>query len=559
MTASSRRTPWLIFFILGTLGISVLALVQTYISGWPVRDPLRFPIFDRLFAFSDDFGAAVQILIVLLACAVPVLRRAGANLAVAMGEHPGRTAGVTFVVLALGAYFAYHATPFSMDESVQLSQAYAFAHGELSWTIPPDLLDRMIPPGFRNYFFAVNETTGQTASAYWPGFAALLTPFVWAGVPWLLNPALTAATLLLIHAICLRLPGNREAAGWAMLFALGSVQFTINGISFYSMPAHLALNLLYAWLLLDGRLLRAFLAGLVGGYALVLHNPLPHMLFAIPWLIWLFRDPRRWGALAAVGAGYIPIGFVVGFFWPLYLGSLRVAPGAAGSPIGASALLMMIYTKMTDVIALPDFQMVCARIYATWKIWIWSVPGLLLLAIQGARIVRGPILLLGASAALTYAFFWVVPLDQGHGWGYRYFHTAWAALPLFGAAFITSRAATDDDGISWRRWAGGFAFVSLVLSTALQLWQVHATISEHLAQRIPVPDNGRWVLFVTPQRGLYTWDMIQNFPGDDHQLILASAGAAADAALAAARFPQARRVALEPRGSLWSMPPEAHP
>jgi hypothetical protein len=559
MTANIRRTPWLVPFILGTLGLSVLALVQTYLSRWPGVDRLAHPIFERLFAFSDDRGAAVPILIVLLVCALPAIRRSGANLALVMSAHPRMTAGVTFVVLALGARFAYHATAFSMDESVQLSQAYAFSHGELSWTVPPDLLDRMIPPGFRNSFYVANDVTGQTASAYWPGFAALLTPFVWAGVPWLLNPALTAATLLLIDAICARFPNDREAAGWAMLFALASTQFTINGISYYSMPAHLALNLLYAWLLLDGRPLRACLAGLVGGYALILHNPVPHLLFAIPWCIWLLTDRRRWGALAALTIGYIPIGVVVGFLWPLYLGTIRPALAAMGSHIGVSGLLMMVSMKISSVLALRDPSMVKARIFAAWKIWIWSMPGLLLLAVQGGRMLRGPILLLGASAALTYFSFWVIPLDQGHGWGYRYFHTAWAALPIYGAAFIASQPATTEDGIAWRLWAGGFALASLFLSTALQLWQVHATIDEHLGQRIPVPDNGRWIVFVAPERGLYTWDMIQNFPGEGRELMLMSEGSASDAAFVAGRFPQAQRVMLDRRGSLWSWPALTRP
>ncbi len=558
MTETIRRPPRLVYFVIGTMGISEFGLLQTYLSRWPGRDRLFHPIFERLFGFTDNVAAAVQILVVLVVCAVPALRRAGARLATAMGENPRWTAGATFVVLALGARFAYHATAFSMDESVQLSQAYAFSHGELSWTVPPDLLDRMIPIGFQNYFYAVNAATGQTASGYWPGFALLLAPFAWAGVPWLLNAALTGATLLLIHAICVRLLADRDAAGWAMLLALGSVQFTINGISYYSMPAHLAFNLLYVWLLLDGRLSRAFLAGLVGGYALILHNPVPHMLFAAPWLIWLLRDPRRWGALAAVSAGYIPIGLVVGFCWPLYLGSLRPA-AATGAHVGAGALLLMVYLKLSSVVALPDFPMVCARIYATWKIWIWSVPGLVLLALHGCRTVRGPMLVLGASAVLTYLFYWVIPLDQGHGWGYRYFHTAWAALPIYAAAFIASRPATERDGIAWRQWAGGLALASLLLSTPVQFRQVDETISEHRGQLLPVPKDGHWILFVALQRGLYTWDMIQNFPGEHQQLTLISQGAASDAALIAQRFPQAQLVTLDRKGSLWSLPEDWQP
>lgn len=553
MIATILRTPRLMLFVIGTLSLSILALLETYLDRLPGRDRLWHPMFDRLFAFTDNWGSALEILIVLLVCAVPTIRRAGARLAIALGENPGLTAMIAFAILVLGARFAYHATPLAMDESVQLSQAYAFAQGELSWTVPPDLLDRIVPIQFRNYFFAVNATTGEVASQYWPGYAALLAPFAWAGAPWLLNPALTAASLLLLHAICVRLLHSREAGGWAMLFALGSVQFTINGISYYSMPAHLALNLLYAWLLLDGSPRRAFLAGLVGGFALVLHNPVPHTLFAIPWLIWLLRDPRRWGALFAVIAGYLPVGVVVGIGWMMFVGSLSATPAAVTAHAGITGTVLLAYKTLTNVLAFPDFAMVCARLYATWKIWIWSAPGVLLLAIGAIYGIRGPMLLFGASAAATYAFYWLVPLDQGHGWGYRYFHTAWAALPLLGAAFIVTRSGDDGIGAAWRQWAGGFALASLVLATGLRLWQVDAILNEHLAQRIPVPRGGHWIVFVAPRTGLYSWDMIQNVPGDTHQLVLMSFGTAKDASLIAAHFPMAQRTALDARGSLWSL------
>ena len=550
ITGPDRRVTLL---VVATLALSTLALLETWITRWPGKDRLDYPIFDRLFVFTDNWGAALEILVVLLVCAVPQLRRAGARLAVTLGENPRTTAAIAFAALSVGARFVYHASPFAMDEYAQLAQAHAFAHGELSWTVRADLIDRMVPPAFRNYFLAVNVSTGREASQYWPGYAALLTPFAWAGVPWMLNPALATMSLLLLHALGVRLLGSREAGGWAMLFALGSAEFTINGISYYSMTAHLALNLLYAWLLLDGRPLRAFLAGLVGGLALILHNPVPHALFAAPWLVFLFHDVRRWRALGAVLAGYVPVGLLVGAAWPLYLGSLVPAQAPPAGHAVAGTVWLLMYSRISSLVSFPDFPLVCARLYATWKIWIWSVPGLMLAAIGGARVVRGPILLFGASAVLTYAFYWLVPLDQGHGWGYRYFFPAWAALPLLASAAIVAQPIDADTRNARREWLGGFALTSLLLATTLRLWQVNAILDEHFGQRIPVPHNGRWAVFVAPHRGLYTWDMIQNMPDDPHRLIMMSFGASRDAALMAAEFPGAQRVLVDSRGSLWSL------
>jgi hypothetical protein len=536
-------------FAIATAGLGALACLQTFLSG-RTGQPLDYAIFDRLFIFTDDWGAALQVGIVLLVAASRYVRVSGAQLALAITERPIATAAAALVVFAIGAKFVYHATPFAMDESAQVAQAYALAQGRLSWFLPVDLLDRMIPPGFRHYFFAVDPATGRVAAMYWPGFAALLAPFAWAGVPWLLNPVLSAATLLLLHAFAVRYFHSREAGGWAVLLTVASPEFTVNALSFYSMPAHLLLNLSFAWLLLDGRPSRAFAAGMLGGWALVLHNPVPHALFAIPWLVWLCIDRRRWPALLAVAVGYVPIGLGVGFAWPRVLAT--IGPNAVAA---APQALTETFAHMVDAaFRVPDRGMLYARWYATWKIWIWSMPGLLLLAAGGAWL-RGSVRLLTVSAALTYGVYWFVPFDQGHGWGYRYFHQVWMVLPLFAAAFIALQPVDSPGGRAWRHWAGGIALLSTLLSTTLRFAQVDAIIGRHLAQKIVAPDEGRWVVFVRNQRGLYTWDMIQNMPGDSHEITLMSFGAPADERLMAGALRQYRPVLSDARGSLWRAAP----
>ena len=536
------------WFALATIALTAAAWLETWLARWPGRGPLDHPMFERLFAFYDNWGAVLAIAIVVLVWCSPALRRWGQQLARAMGEQPLPTALITFVILAFGARFAYHAHALAMDESAPLAQAYAFAQGRLSWTLPPELLDRMIPEGFRGSFLAVDRLSGETASMYWPGFAALLTPFAWAGVPWLLNPLLTAATLLLIHALALRIIGSREAAGWALLFTLGSPVIAANGISFYSMPAHLAANLLYALLLLDARPRRAFAAGLVGGLALVLHNPVPHLLFAVPWGVWLVLDRSRWPALGALLAGYLP-GIAVTAAWPAFVD--HIAPVAATSP--HESLRELAAVKLGQALALPQYQTVLYRLAGTWKLWLWSVPGLLILAFAGARRMDGPLARLAACALLTYAGYWLVPVDQGHGWGYRYMHSGWAALPLLAAALMVAEPASSASGRAWRAWAGGLAVASLVLANTLRLVQVESVLSEHLAQLMPAPATGHWVRFVTPRRGLYSWDIIQNVPGRDQVLTLMSFGAGSDRQLMAERFPAAVPVVADGRGSLWRL------
>ena len=42
-----------------------------------------------------------------------------------------------------------------------------------------------------------------------------------------------------------------------------------------------------------------------------------------------------------------------------------------------------------------------------------------------------------AIAVIGFCFLFVWA-DQGHGWGFRYFHSAWLALPLLATAFLYS-------------------------------------------------------------------------------------------------------------------------
>ena len=548
----SRRVPPIGPFVLAAGTLSAGGWLQTYLTGRSAAPTLDLAIFARLFVFTDDWGAALQLVIMLLVAASPQVRAGGARLALAMADRPVATALASVVVFALGATLCYHATPFAMDESAQVAQAYALAQGRLSWLQPVDLLARMIPAGFRDYFFAVDPATGRIASMYWPGFAALLTPFAFARVPWLLNPLLGGATLLLLHAFATRFFGSREAGGWAMLLALASPEFTVNALSFYAMPAHLLFNLSFAWLLLDGRPSRAFLAGLVGGWALVLHNPVPHALFAIPWLLWLCLDRRRWPALLAVSVGYVPIGLCVGFAWPAFLAGFGSPTGAAPAAPGLAQWFLAMTAK---AFRLPDAAILEAKLLATWKIWIWSMPGLLLLTVGGWRLIQGPVRLLAASAGLTYGVYWFVPFDQGHGWGYRYFHSAWGLLPLFGAAFLARQPMAEERGRAWRQWVGGIAVLSLIFSTTLRFWQLDDIIGRHLAQRISAPEGGKWVAFVRFQHGLYTWDMIQNMPGEEHQITLMSLGAPADERLMARSLPGYRQRLVDARGSLWQQQP----
>ena len=510
-----------------------------------------YPIFPRLLLFDDYRGAVAMFSATLMVAALPPVRQIGARLADAVTARPRATVGVALVLLCVAARVVYLGHSLSMDEYAPRLQAHAFAQGQFSADFPPALTDRIVPKASRIFLFA-NSVTGQVNSAYWPGLALLMTPFALVNAEWMLNPLLSALGLWLIFQLATTLAGDKRAGGWAMLFALASPGFVANAISFYAMPGLLTLNLAFAWLIMRGTLASAGLAGLVGGLALVMHNPVPHAVFAAPWLLWLLFDRARWPSLAAVLLGYLPVGAGVGVGWLLAVDAANVKPVVEAHV--SQGFVVDWVTRFRGVFSFPTGAMLLTRMGATFKAWVWSMPGSFVLAGLAMR-RRGDkpwTALFAASLLVTYLFYFFVVMDQGHGWGYRYLHTSWSAVPVLAGAFVYRRTRGVESAL-WRSWGGGLAVAGLLI-TPFYLWQVRTNITDSLAMRIDAPDEGRWVVFVAPDTMHYTVDLVQDYPGQDRVLTLLSEGDAADNLLITEQVPGAVLSARDARGSLWRLP-----
>ena len=444
-------------------------------------------------------------------------RVAGLLLALDRRRYP--VAVGLWALLCAGSVWVYRNHPLSMDEYAAVFQAKVFAAGALNGQYPPDLLDNLIPPEFQNNFLMVNRTTGAVFSSYWPGFSLLLAPFIWLGIPWACNPALVAASFLLIGRIARDLSASPLAAGWALLFALASPAFMANGITYYSMPAHLLFNLGFAWLLLSLSPLRLFLAGLVGGFALVLHNPFPHVVFALPWILWLaLGTERRARNLFWLSAGYLPVVAVLLVGWSLWQQQvLQIGAGVAvaQAPVAQADLLQRVVAlseRLLRVLQMPTEAIVYARIGGLAKLWLWASPLLLLLAWRGGRAAKTTgIRLLGASALTTFFAYFLIRFDQGHGWGYRYFHSAWGVLPVLAAAGALKLAAVPSEGVRWTRMLVATALLSLLAANGLRLFQMGSFMADHLAQ-MPPATPAQSSIVMHNGRGYYAYDLIQNDP-----------------------------------------------
>ena len=545
---------------LATIGVSALIAILLTALRAAVGNPFELGIFRHLLLFQDYYALA-PFMAVAAAALYPPIRAVGMHVARICGEHISAVALASAAALSLGAFLVVHQQPLSLDEYAVVFQARVFAEGHLTAHYPQGFVDWLIPKFLQGRFLQVYRD-GQVLSLYWPGFSLLLTPFAAIGMPWLLNPLISGATLVVLHRLALRLFGDAASAGYVVLFTLASPVIAIDGMSYYTMPAHLLFNALFTLLLLDRTPARAFAAGLVGSWALVLHNPVPHMLYALPWIGWLLLQPRGARLLAALAAGYLPVSLAIGWGWAFYIDHVgsRASVEAIATPAAAADLFVR---RLTSMLGFVSREALFAHLLHLVKIWLWAMPGLIVMAavgLWGARRDRGPWLALAASVLLTYFGYFLVRFDQGHGWGSRYFHSAWLALPLLAVAGMRSLSAKNADSPDRARstlpaYLAGCAFLSLVALTGLRAVQVERFIARHLAQAPSAPSGEARVLIVDPRSGYYAWDLVQNDPLlRNRVLMLSSRGAQNDRAMMAARFPQYRLLSEDRRGSAWGPP-----
>ncbi len=517
-------------------------------------------IFFVLFADNDYPGAACALLI--LAGALFGFRYLPARRFIHWaGDQPNVVAIITASLLALGTLFIYHNHPLSMDEYAAYFQSRVFAAGRLHGGFPAAQLDWLIPRGFQDYFLNVSRVTGSVAENYWPGFALLLAPFTWAGVPWLCNPVISALTLLVIHRLALEMFDDREAAGFALLLTIASPVIFANGISYYSMPAHLLANSVFALLLVRPTPLRAAAAGVVGSLALTLHNPVPHMLFAAPWLVWVATRPGGMRLFASLIAGYLPLCVLLGLGWFLFSGHLL---GEGLAPVAGPAAPLHRLQRMLETFSPPDATVALARLIGIAKTWVWAVPGLMILAAAGAIRWRRDALcrLFAASALLTLLGYFLVPVDQGHGWGYRYFHSAWMALPLLATAalFRPVRLPGGDDPQSrlfedgeTKSFVAACMLLTLVFGVGFRAWQVEEFIASDMGQVPQYTGTERRIVILDVRHSFYGGDLVQNDPWLRlNEIRMYSHGAAADERMMAQYYPELRKVYADHYGTVWS-------
>jgi hypothetical protein len=159
--------------------------------------------------------------------------------------------------------------------------------------------------------------------------------------------------------------------------------------------------------------------------------------------------------------------------------------------------------------------------------------------------------LLMLSAVCTFVGYLFVHFDQGHGWGYRYFHSAWGVVPILAACALTGR---EDAGRGLVTFAGGAAVLSLLILVPFQLMQTDEFITRHLAMVPAAKRPGGNVYFIDFRGGYYLADMIQMDPLlRSEDLYLATRGSELDERLVKSNWPSAVQCGSAPGVVQWCL------
>ena len=467
-------------------------------AGWP--DPRSgFSAFYVIFARDEVWGLALVAAFGIAAALLLFRKGNPASVpldAAAFAERDFLVMVVVitgvFAITALGTHFVCHDYALSADEFMADFQARIFLRGKIAAEIPAQWLDavRVIKPTYADYFPATHEWK----ATYLPVYAAIRAVFQSVYLQSFLNPCLAALTVLALYGAARNIwPNDKQNALVASVLLAGSAQFLVMAMTTYSMPAHLALNTIWLWLYSSPERRRFYLAPVVGVLAIGLHQPIVHALFVTPFLVRLLRQ-RKWRAVSIFGLIYL-LGCAGWYAW-----RLKFSPPA----LGPAASFFRLWNPKMLVIQPMDLLLVLG----------WSALATPLLAVLGfGRILRErPIIRDAAlSCLLTFGFYFFFYLDQGHGWGYRYFHGTISCLILVAVAGWAALVEQTGERRAWNFLRVAMA-ASLFIALPLRCFQAESFIRPFADAAEAVHSMNARVVGIDPRLAWYAADLIRNDP-----------------------------------------------
>lgn len=379
-------------------------------------------------------------------------------------------AAAAFVLAVCIAYalLSFGAIAHLEDEAAYLFQARTIAGGAL-WAAPPPAEAREAL-----HFYLLTVEGDRWFSVTMPGWPAVLSLGVLIGAPWLVNPLLAAASVLVAHALVRRL-ADRGIANLTAVLMVSSPW--LHGIGGSMMPHALTLAATLGAALaiaktrdmrLPGALALVLAAGSLMGLVFLV-RPQEGLVVAVVAGLWiLFRRPLSTALLSAFayGVGCLLIGGLL-LFWNLLMtgdpthlvqseyldrlwvgGSNRFGFGPDIGPPERWGALDVFWPGHTPLEAVVNAQHSLSEL--SLEMYGWSIGSLVLalLAVRWApwRGLAGMMILVSAMTIVAHLFYWHT---AGYYVGPRYWFMLFApvaVLSAMGASSLVQRLSGKGDG-----------------------------------------------------------------------------------------------------------------
>ena len=411
-------------------------------------------------------------------------------------------AAIVFAIAVIGTTLVCHDYALSADEYMADFQARIFLRGKITAEVPAEWLPvvRTIKPTFADYLPA----THSWKSAYLPVYAAMRAVFQSISLQSFLNPLLDAVSVVALFGAARNIWPTREQNAFVAVGLLAtSSQFLAMAMTSYSMPAHLALNAIWLWLYSAPDRRRFYIAPFVGVLAIGLHQPIVHALFVAPFLLRIALK-RRWRDVLIFGLVYLA-GCAGWFAWRVHYSPPSALPTASFFRLLNPSMLVVQPMDLLLVIG-------------------WSSLATPLLAALGLRRIfqERPIVQDAAvSCLLTFGFYVFFYLDQGNGWGYRYFHGTLACLILVAIAGWESLVKLLG-ALRAKQFLVAGITASLAIQLPLRCFQVEAYIRPFAQTSEVIRASKVEIVGINPLHAWYSADLVRNDPFLENRPIIVS-------------------------------------
>jgi len=252
------------------------------------------------------------------------------------------------------------------------------------------------------------------------------------------------------------------------------------------------------------------IAGVIGSFTMILNNPFPHIFIAIPWIISTIISKNGIKNTVYLALGYLPISILIGIGWHILRASYQME-----SSIGSSSIIENTYFYAVKFFTGDHARILMVRVMGFLKLSLWGIPGIILFAYVGFRTHKRDrnITLIALSCLSLFFGYFLIKADQGHGWGYRYFHPGIILLILL-ACLIFTNASEPSSFSALKTYFTRLALLTLLFLVPLRLYEQYSFISDHLKAkpRTDISYNGTQICFIRFYEGYYSIDLIQNDP-----------------------------------------------